>query len=160
MNQQDKELFELLESAWVSYYSKCENREEIPWQAEGLMGKIQTYEGELPESGAYKPDMMPATVDKFRKFYITDLEYFAAKMMFKVPKALRDFVMIEPIIRRKENVTQKLIAAICGVTISQYEKRRRRSKLVLLHFARLSLSDGSGKTSRLILDSGVDKLAG
>lgn len=35
MNRIDTETFEMLERDWVNYVSKCESREEIPWQAEG-----------------------------------------------------------------------------------------------------------------------------
>lgn len=139
MNAADHELFKVLENAFATYCDKCESRDGIPWQAEGLMGKIQTYEGDLPQSGAYKPDMMPSTVDKYRKFYITELEYFAARMMFKVPKALRDYVVIEPIIRRKENVTQETLAYVCEVSVDQYKKRRGRAKVFLLAIARANM---------------------
>ena len=103
MNRIDTETFEMLERDWVNYVSKCESREEIPWQAEGVMAKMQIYCGDLPQGGNHKPDMMPSTIDKFRKIYITEDENFAARMIFRVPVNLQKYIMLEPIIRRKES---------------------------------------------------------
>lgn len=135
MNRADKELFEILERDWVNYVSKCESREEIPWQAEGVMAKMQIYCGDLPQGGSHKPDMMPSTIDKFRKFYITEDESFAARMVFRVPVNLQKFVMLEPIIRRQEKVTQVAIAALCSCTVDQYKKGRAKAKLYWVYHA-------------------------
>jgi len=136
MNKADKELFETLERDWVNYVSKHECANEIPWQAESVMAKMQIYKGDLPESGTYKPDTMPATIDAYRKFRITDAEYFAARMMFRVPRNLQKFVMLEPLIRRKEKVTQDMIAAICSCSLDQYKRGRVKAKLYWVFHAR------------------------
>lgn len=136
MNRADTELFETLERDWVHFVSKFEASSEIPWQAEGLMAKMQIYLGDLPRSGAYKPDMMPSTIDKYRKIYTTDSERFAMRMIFRVPKNLQKFVMIEPLIRRKEKVTQDVIANVCGCTLDQYKKGRAKAKLFWVYEAR------------------------
>ena len=135
MNRADTETFEMLERDWVNYVSKCESREEIPWQAEGVMAKMQIYCGDLPQGGNHKPDMMPSTVDKFRKIYITCEEDFAARMIFRVPVNLQKYIMLEPIIRRKEKVTQVTVAALCDCTLDQYKKGRTKAKLYWVYHA-------------------------
>lgn len=136
MNADDRDLFAALECAFSTFWDKNEHSGEIPWQAESLMGKIQTYEGDLPQSGAYKPDKMPSVVDKFRKFHVTDEEHFAAKVFMLVPLSLRYFIIVEPLIRRREKVTQKVIAAVLGCSVSQYEKKRARAKIFAVAIAR------------------------
>ena len=135
MNRADTELFEILERDWVNYVSKCESREDIPWQSEGVMAKMQIYCGDLPQGGGHKPDMMPSTIDKFRKIHITEEENFSARMIFRVPVNLQKFVMLEPIIRRQEKVTQVAIAALCSCTVDQYKKGRAKAKLYWVYHA-------------------------
>lgn len=139
MNRADKELFEILERDWVHYVSKCESRDEIPWQGEGLMAKMQIYQGDLPTSGTYKPDMMPSTIDKYRKIPITEAERFAARMAFRVPANLQKHIMVEPIIRRREKITQETIAALCSCTLDQYKKGRAKAKLFWIYHARMNM---------------------
>lgn len=139
MTPQDSDLIKKIEHDWVYYIEKCNSRDEIPWQAESVMAKFQIYEGDLPQSGAYKPDSMPRTIDKYRKFYITDDEKFAARVMVSVPKQLQPFVMFQPLLSGRPNVTQETVAAICGVSLATYRKRRTVAKLMLLGKARAKL---------------------
>lgn len=101
----------------------------------GVMAKMQIYCGDLPQGGNHKPDMMPSTIDKFRKIYITEDENFAARMIFRVPVNLQKYIMLEPIIRRKEKVTQIAIAALCDCTLDQYKKGRTKAKLYWVYHA-------------------------
>lgn len=137
MNHADTVIFETIEKNWIEYFSKCEVRDEIPLRSDGLMSKMQTYHGDLPQGGL-KPDIMPGMIDKYRKFHITEQEHFAFKIMMAVPKPLRPFVMIEPLIRNKPNPktgkkpSQEFIAAYCDCTIDYYKKRRARAKEYLV----------------------------
>ena len=143
MNTKDREVFEQLERDWTTYISKIESMEEIPWQAESVMAKMQAYKGDLPQSGSYKPDTMPGTIDKYRKFYISDGEKFAGRMLYRVPRALRIYVALEPIIKRKEDYTQARLVALLNetgthCTLDQYKKRRAKAKMWWVYHARLS----------------------
>ena len=136
----DNELFEIIERDWVNYYGKCESRDEIPWQAEGMMGKLVTYKGDLPVGGLAF-DGMPVMIDKFRKFHITNDERFARDMMFKVLSSLQLFIMVEPLYRNQvtssgKKITQTILAAALGFSIDQYKKQRGKAKQHLIFHAR------------------------
>ena len=135
MTPQDSDLIKKIEHDWVYYIEKTTQRDEIPWQAESVMAKIQIYEGDLPQSGAYKPDTMPQTIDKYRKFYITDRERFAARVMVSVPKNLQPFVMFQPLLSGRPKITQETIAALCGCNVVRYRNQRHKAKLYLLQAA-------------------------
>lgn len=128
MNHADTVLFETIEKNWVEYFSKCEARDEIPLRSGDSLSRMIVYQRGL------KPDTMSDVIDKFRKFSISEKEYFAFRMMLAVPKSLRLFVMLEPLIKNKPNPknekkpTQGVIAALCGCTIDEYKKRRGRAK--------------------------------
>lgn len=132
MTPQDSDFIKKIEHDWVYYIEKSTQRDEIPWQAESVMAKIQIYEGDLPQSGAYKPDSMPRTIDKYRKFYITEDELFAARVMVSIPKTLQPFVMFQPLLAGRPKITQELIAAMCGCNLSRYKNQRHKAKLFLL----------------------------
>lgn len=145
MNTVDRELFEQLERDWTTYISKIESKGEIAWQAPHLMGKLVDFEGDLPESGAYKPDMMPATIDKYRKIYISEAEAFAGRMLYRVPRALRIYVALEPIIKRKEDYNQARMVALLNetgtaCTLDSYKKRRARAKVFWVSHAKLNMN--------------------
>ena len=143
MNRQETELFEDLERHWVNYFSKCERRDEIPWRSSHPAGQLVDYLGDIPRAEGNRPDMMPGIIDKYRKFQITHNEQFAARMIFKVPKQLRIFVMLEPLIKNKPNKegkkpSQSVIAAACGCTLDQYKKRRGKAKDRLVSHAMIN----------------------
>lgn len=139
MTPQDSDFIKKIEHDWVYYIEKSTHRDEIPWQAESVMAKIQIYEGDLPQSGAYKPDSMPRTIDKYRKFYITEDEIFAARVMVSIPKTLQPFVMFQPLLAGRPKITQETIAAMCGCNLKRYDEQRHRAKLYLLEVGKSKL---------------------
>lgn len=126
----NKDLIKKIEADWSSYFEKCQSQNGIAWEGEGVMAKMIIYQGDLPESGAYKPDMMPSIVDNVRRFYTTHDEHFAARMMFSVPEHLRLFVMVPPL-KVVSGLKQEAKAHLLGCSLDQYKRKRAKAKLVL-----------------------------
>ena len=137
----NKDLIKKIEADWSSYFEKCQSQNGIAWEGEGVMAKMIIYQGDLPESGAYKPDMMPSIVDNVRRFYTTHDEHFAARMMFRVPKSLQLYVMIPPL-KAVKNLNQEAKAHLIGCGLEQYKYRRKKAKAWLLFRAQEALESG------------------
>ena len=98
---------------WLSYVDKSEKHKEIAKGGESLQGKVADFHGDLPVSGAFKPETIGARVDKCAKIVITKEESRSYAIIMEMPLISRYSVTVWPQIKNK----------IKPGTRSRYKKR-------------------------------------
>lgn len=135
MNKTDLELFDSIMESWLSYKITSQAIAEAVYSETSPSDVNKWIEPDGPLSDH---DQLGRKVQRLRRLKIKPEEWEALDII----RRLRDnkkFVTIEAVVKRRTRPdeklpTQKIIAAICGVSLDVYKKRRAKAKaLVVLY---------------------------
>jgi len=93
---------------WILFLENTEEQERIAMEGSTLEGKAVDFGGDIPQSGAYKPEALGAIVDRQRKVIISEEMKQAKEMIFSLPLEDRDLITLWPQLKGETNtVTQR-----------------------------------------------------
>lgn len=131
----DSEIFSAVMESWLSYKIKAEAIRESVY-AEASPSDCDRWT--IPDGPSNDHDQLGRKVARMRRIKIEQHEFEALEIIRRLDK-LKKFVTIETVVKRRTRAeeklpTQKIIAAICGVTLDVYKKQRAKTKkLVVLY---------------------------
>lgn len=131
-------MVEQILNLWLSYREKIDFEQAITGMGPTIAGNLVDFRGELPESSAYKPEVISAKAEKLRAVTITTEERTAQKALMSLHPRERMLVACWPQLRNRYNPDtgerwrQVDIARAFAATFELYEKTLELVSLKLL----------------------------
>lgn len=103
MKRHEKQMLEHILNLWLSYREKIDYEQAITGMGPTIAGNLVDFRGELPESSAYKPEVISGKADKLRAVTITTDERTAHAALMSLPTGDRLLVTCWPQLRNRYN---------------------------------------------------------
>lgn len=103
MKRHEKQMVEQILNLWLSYREKIDYEQAITGMGPTIAGNLVDFRGELPESSAYKPEVISAKADMLRCVTITTDERTANQALMSLPPKERMLVTCWPQLRNRYN---------------------------------------------------------
>ena len=128
MKRSQQQEVERIVNLWIDYVEVNEYNESIANMCERLQGKIHTYQGDLPQSGAYRPETVAAIAERMKT--VTTEQKWAKAVLYSLCVDERMLVTQWIQLRRKVNketrqvFTMREVALIHNMQIEDFKQKR------------------------------------
>lgn len=140
MKRSQQQEVERIVNLWLDYVEVEEYNESQANMCERLQGKIHTYQGDLPQSGAYKPETVAALAERLRR--PSKEEMWAKAILFELDYKLERALVTRWIeLKKKVNpdtrqtFTQREIGLSFSMPLDTYLQEREKACIKLLELA-------------------------